>query len=47
MAIPGDVVGLSGNTGLSTGPHLHLEIHPKGGAAVDPSPWLQARGLPY
>lgn len=45
--LPGDVVGLSGNTGLSTGPHLHLEIHPKGGAAVDPSPWLQARGLPY
>lgn len=42
---PGDVVGLSGNTGHSTGPHLHLEIHPDGGAAIDPAPWLHDHGL--
>jgi murein DD-endopeptidase MepM/ murein hydrolase activator NlpD len=41
----GDVVALSGNTGHSTGPHLHLEIHPHGGGAVDPAPWLHAHGL--
>lgn len=43
--VPGQVVALSGNTGHSTGPHLHLEIHPKGGAAINPMPWLIARGL--
>jgi murein DD-endopeptidase MepM/ murein hydrolase activator NlpD len=37
---PGEVVGESGNTGHSTGPHLHLEIHPDGGEAIDPLPWL-------
>ena len=37
---PGDVVGQSGNSGHSTGPHLHLEIHPDDGAAVDPAVWL-------
>jgi murein DD-endopeptidase MepM/ murein hydrolase activator NlpD len=42
---PGEVVGRSGNTGHSTGPHLHLEIHPDGGAAIDPAPWLHRHGL--
>ena len=42
---PGDIVGASGNTGHSTGPHLHLEIHPEGGAAIDPAPWLENHGL--
>ena len=37
---PGQIVGQSGNSGNSTGPHLHLEIHPNGGQAVDPGPWL-------
>ena len=43
----GQQVGLSGNTGRSTGPHLHLEIHPGGGGAVDPKSWLAAKGLVY
>ncbi len=40
----GQLVGYSGNTGNSTGPHLHLEVH-LGGTAVDPAPWLRARGI--
>lgn len=43
----GEQVGLSGNTGRSTGPHLHLEIHPGGGEPVDPRSWLAAKGLTY
>ena len=41
----GQPVAYSGNSGNSTGPHLHFEVRPGGGAAVDPLPWLRSHGL--
>ncbi|RZU66648.1 murein DD-endopeptidase MepM/ murein hydrolase activator NlpD [Microterricola gilva] len=40
----GDVIGNTGNTGMSTGPHLHFEIRLGGinGTKVDPLDWLYA-----
>lgn len=32
----GDTIGYSGNSGRSTGPHLHYEVHNQSGQALDP-----------
>jgi murein DD-endopeptidase MepM/ murein hydrolase activator NlpD len=36
----GSLVGFVGHTGDAYGPHLHFEVHPNGGAAIDPYPLL-------
>ncbi len=40
----GQVIGLLGNTGRSTGPHLHYEIH-RNNKTIDPMKFLQAGNI--
>ena len=37
-------IGAMGSTGFSTGPHLHFEIRPNGGSAIDPMAFLASAG---
>lgn len=41
----GQKIAGMGNLGFSTGTHLHFEVHPAGGDAIDPIPWLAERGI--
>ncbi|MFE2374780.1 peptidoglycan DD-metalloendopeptidase family protein [Streptomyces sp. NPDC059398] len=41
----GQVIAYSGSSGNSTGPHMHFEVRPHSGAAIDPLPWLRSHGL--
>ena len=34
-----------GSRAWSTGSHLHFEVPPNGGEAIDPAPWLAERGI--
>ena len=37
----GAIVGAVGSTGMSTGPHLHLEVRTPSGSVTDPSPFIK------
>ncbi|MER0244803.1 M23 family metallopeptidase [Streptomyces sp. HSW2009] len=45
----GQEIGLSGNTGNSSGPHLHFEIRtgPNYGSGIDPLGFLRGHGLSF
>ena len=43
--VKGQLIGKTGNTGNTTGPHLHFEVQVNG-QLCDPSTWLKSPGEP-
>jgi murein DD-endopeptidase MepM/ murein hydrolase activator NlpD len=46
----GEVIGASGSSGHSSGPHVHFEVHlnsdPSPAGAIDPLPFMAQAGAP-
>jgi hypothetical protein len=42
----GQEIGTEGDTGKSTGPHLHFALYNPSGKAIDPTPYLKSGRLP-
>lgn len=40
VVVEGQIVGVQGTTGNSTGEHLHFEIRMENKSTVDPAPYL-------
>ncbi|WIK64809.1 M23 family metallopeptidase [Gleimia hominis] len=43
----GQEIALVGNNGMSTGPHLHFEIHDSADTPIDPVDWLKEQQATY